>query len=280
MLTRQGKPVAVLLSIQEYEQLSRKYTGFWSAVSEFRRKIDMMKELRSLIGISKGFETFLPEEKWNLSDEISPCGIKKIRGNAMDVQEIIKALSKTREPRAIIYLNKQGVERFFTQRVSAIREFVKSEELSGKLSAGVFSFLKSEVGGQNSTGQKVELDSLLQAMLIEEVEKDAGHLLDIGNEEPRTGSLIYYLGDLHIAVEKEDIGRDLEEGISSALVNVVQEEASRQDKVIKKKILNWKSLLSMEIWKDMVLPQSLQASGSTMAHLHPMDSRQLECSGD
>lgn len=39
-LTRRGKPVAVLLSIQEYDRLSRKYTGFWSAVSEFRRKID------------------------------------------------------------------------------------------------------------------------------------------------------------------------------------------------------------------------------------------------
>jgi prevent-host-death family protein len=39
-LTRRGKPVAVLLSIQEYERLSRKYTGFWSAVSEFRRKVE------------------------------------------------------------------------------------------------------------------------------------------------------------------------------------------------------------------------------------------------
>ncbi|MBW2741017.1 MAG: type II toxin-antitoxin system Phd/YefM family antitoxin [Deltaproteobacteria bacterium] len=39
-LTRRGKPVAVLLSIQEYERLSRKYAGFWSAISEFRKKID------------------------------------------------------------------------------------------------------------------------------------------------------------------------------------------------------------------------------------------------
>jgi prevent-host-death family protein len=39
-LTRRGKPVAMLLSIQEYERLSRKYSGFWSAVSEFRRKLE------------------------------------------------------------------------------------------------------------------------------------------------------------------------------------------------------------------------------------------------
>ena len=38
-LTRRGKPVAVLLSIREYERLSRKYTGFWNALSVFRQNI-------------------------------------------------------------------------------------------------------------------------------------------------------------------------------------------------------------------------------------------------
>jgi len=39
-LTRRGKPVAVLLSVQEYERLSREYTGFWSAISDLRRKVE------------------------------------------------------------------------------------------------------------------------------------------------------------------------------------------------------------------------------------------------
>ncbi|MBT3177896.1 MAG: type II toxin-antitoxin system Phd/YefM family antitoxin [Desulfobacula sp.] len=39
-LTRRGKPVAVLLSIQEYERLSRKYSGFWNTILEFRRKTE------------------------------------------------------------------------------------------------------------------------------------------------------------------------------------------------------------------------------------------------
>ena len=38
-LTRRGKPVAVLLSIREYERLSREYTGFWNALSVFRQSI-------------------------------------------------------------------------------------------------------------------------------------------------------------------------------------------------------------------------------------------------
>ena len=69
------------------------------------------------------------------------------QGNAMDVQEIIKTLSTTREPRATLYLNNRSIERFFSQHVSAIKEYVTSEALSGKLSAGLFSFLKGEVGG-------------------------------------------------------------------------------------------------------------------------------------
>lgn len=35
-LTRHGKPVAVLLSIQEYERLILKKQGFWSALKTFR----------------------------------------------------------------------------------------------------------------------------------------------------------------------------------------------------------------------------------------------------
>jgi prevent-host-death family protein len=39
-LTRHGKPVAVLLSIREYEQLAKKNIGFWSAFTKFRRVLE------------------------------------------------------------------------------------------------------------------------------------------------------------------------------------------------------------------------------------------------
>jgi prevent-host-death family protein len=39
-LTRHGKPVAVLLSIQEYELLSRKKEKFWGALTSFRKIIE------------------------------------------------------------------------------------------------------------------------------------------------------------------------------------------------------------------------------------------------
>ncbi len=42
-LTRHGKPVAVLLSIREYEQLAKNKTGFWSALTKFRNILDKEK---------------------------------------------------------------------------------------------------------------------------------------------------------------------------------------------------------------------------------------------
>ncbi len=39
-LTRHGKPVAVLLSIREYEQLAKNKLGFWSALTKFRNILE------------------------------------------------------------------------------------------------------------------------------------------------------------------------------------------------------------------------------------------------
>ena len=61
-LTRRGKPVAVLMSVHEYQRLSREYSGFWNAVSEFRRKIEdevieiSDKDFKGLRDISAGRE--------------------------------------------------------------------------------------------------------------------------------------------------------------------------------------------------------------------------------
>ncbi len=40
-LTRRGKPVAVLLSIQEYQRLSSSRGGFWKAFTAFRNRVDL-----------------------------------------------------------------------------------------------------------------------------------------------------------------------------------------------------------------------------------------------
>jgi prevent-host-death family protein len=39
-LTRHGKPVAVLLSIREYEQLAKNKMDYWSALTKFRNILE------------------------------------------------------------------------------------------------------------------------------------------------------------------------------------------------------------------------------------------------
>jgi len=40
-LTRRGEPVAILLSIQEYQRLLAKETRFWDAYTAFRNSVDL-----------------------------------------------------------------------------------------------------------------------------------------------------------------------------------------------------------------------------------------------
>ena len=50
-LTRRGTPVAVLLSIKEYERLNQKTIGLWDALSKFResiKKFDTVLVMRNL----------------------------------------------------------------------------------------------------------------------------------------------------------------------------------------------------------------------------------------
>ena len=42
-LTRRGKPVAVLLSIQEYKRLSSSKGGFWNAFTTFRNRVNLQE---------------------------------------------------------------------------------------------------------------------------------------------------------------------------------------------------------------------------------------------
>jgi prevent-host-death family protein len=42
-LTRRGKPVAVLLSIQEYKRLSSSKSGFWEALTAFQNQVNLQE---------------------------------------------------------------------------------------------------------------------------------------------------------------------------------------------------------------------------------------------
>lgn len=55
--TRRGKPVAVLLSIQEYKRLSTRQGGFWKAFTGFRDRVNLQE-----LGIEPDFLTGLRDQ--------------------------------------------------------------------------------------------------------------------------------------------------------------------------------------------------------------------------
>ena len=42
-VTRRGKPVAIMLSVQQYQQLNSKRSDFWEALLAFRAKLDALE---------------------------------------------------------------------------------------------------------------------------------------------------------------------------------------------------------------------------------------------
>ena len=42
-LTRRGKPVAVLISVKEYERLKSEKIGFWEAYIAFQNRVDLQE---------------------------------------------------------------------------------------------------------------------------------------------------------------------------------------------------------------------------------------------
>jgi antitoxin Phd len=40
-LTRRGKPVAILVSLSEYEKLQKRNTSFWEAFEKFKSEVDL-----------------------------------------------------------------------------------------------------------------------------------------------------------------------------------------------------------------------------------------------
>ncbi len=58
-LTRRGKPVAVMMSVQEYRRLSLDRVGFWDAFEAFRRSVDPL-------------DLNIPPETWDALRDRSP----------------------------------------------------------------------------------------------------------------------------------------------------------------------------------------------------------------
>jgi hypothetical protein len=146
----------------------------------------------------------------------------------IDADEIVKALSQTREPRATLYLNERVVGEYFTQRVSAIQNLIAGENIQPELSAslGVLGF---KLGAGRETSASFGLDTVLKAILIEFEATQSKRLSDIGRVEPTRGFMLRHVGASCI-VDIDEVVAAANSELSESIAAEVEQERLRQQK--------------------------------------------------
>jgi len=127
----------------------------------------------------------------------------------MTAEELIGYLAPLGEHRKSLYLSMEKIEDWYLQKVSQIMDLRTGEVLSGKIEAGLFGILKSEVGGDKSTESEVIMDkAVVQGVVAENVARVSKTLVDLSSAEPKKGELVYYLGAARVTVAGETISSE------------------------------------------------------------------------
>lgn len=146
----------------------------------------------------------------------------------MDVNAIVKALSRSGEPRATLYLNGITVSTYFAQAITAISEVVRSEKLAPEVSANL-GLLGAKLGGDKGWGTTVAFDDpLLKAMLIEYEARVSGTLVDLRENEAGAGAMLWHIGDTQVSDIDEDVLTVT--GLPDSIAGDIQKERARQQK--------------------------------------------------
>jgi hypothetical protein len=113
-------------------------------------------------------------------------------------------LSQETALRSPIYLNERKVNNVFQQRHENISEVISTNEIGAEISANYLAF-----GGKGSMKQaaseKVETTPLTKAVLLENVERERGTLIDLANDKPQPGRLLTYVGAGKVIAPWDDI---------------------------------------------------------------------------
>ncbi|HKE27950.1 MAG TPA: hypothetical protein VKB88_36595 [Bryobacteraceae bacterium] len=144
----------------------------------------------------------------------------------MDVNGIVKALSRTGQARATFYLNRDTVSMYFTQAITAISAVVRSEKLAPEVSANL-GLISAKLGGDKGWGATVALDDpLVKAMLIEHEARVSGTLVDLQENEPAGGTMLWYVGAPRVFDVIEEVSKD--SGLPDTIACEIQKERERQ----------------------------------------------------
>jgi hypothetical protein len=152
----------------------------------------------------------------------------------MNSQELVAALSRSRQPRAPLYQNGERIDALFTQQIGAIREITRSETLDAKVSASLFQLLKLGLGGAEEQTIVTSLDGVLKALLLEHNARISGQLIDLAQDPAVRGHLLLFVG-ASVIVDADATVPETDTGLPRPIADALESERMRQQRRLQRR---------------------------------------------
>jgi hypothetical protein len=127
--------------------------------------------------------------------------LDRIRGAASpdsSVTGLREELHRVRDVRWPIYQNDGHIGQVFEQRRANITQVITGGETGYELSGGYLGLASVRRGKKQAESEAIEVTPLLQALLLEESERERGTLVDLAADKPTEGALLFFVGPGHI----------------------------------------------------------------------------------
>lgn len=107
------------------------------------------------------------------------------------VQYAFRDDGRVRHP---IYRNDERIGDVFQQQLPNVRQLTSGAGVGIELSGGIASFVGIKVGETQTVGRSIEITPLLQVLLLEEVARERGQLVDLATSAAKADGLLTFVG--------------------------------------------------------------------------------------
>ncbi|MCD6274050.1 MAG: hypothetical protein J7K30_14695 [Deltaproteobacteria bacterium] len=178
----------------------------------------------------------------------------------MDENKIMKELSKTRKPRAPLYLNGDSLNLIFPQYVGAISGLVRSGKLGAEVSASLLNFFGSKLSAEEVLSATVDLSPTVKGVLIEAHARDSNDLVDLTSSDPKQDTWLTYIGDAKF-IRRDQILTQEYCSFSPSIVETIQKERELQEQDLKEEDESIKTTLWLAESRGYILASIASTKG-------------------
>ncbi len=147
------------------------------------------------------------------------------------VRDRLRRVGSVRDP---LYLNEARIGNQLDQRDVNVTEIQAQAGLSVEGSGGIPGFGSVTGSGTQSTAETIPVTPLLRALILEDAVRQRGELVDLSNDDPKTGSLLYFVGAGRILMPGHTATDllDSELGMSPEDVQAIDEAREKNKQIV------------------------------------------------